>query len=224
MQQNAALHRVQPSQQGIALRDHINRIAKRLLGFVFRRVVRYVKIGDRYERQDISVPPSWFAAPSHGAFADYRAGHSDVPVQTLQDIETWLRGCEYVATRTRNPDWTQLCRQFETERVGNCLDHALWAWRKMLELGYQAELVFGRPDPHAKVQWRHAWIVLTYNERRMWFESVTKEPAKPMLLRLSYDDDTFWPEAGVDAENKCFGYTGMLRYMQVRVETPWASS
>ena len=66
-------------------------------------------------------------------------------VKSLQEICEWLVGCDYADDEAffNEPDFWQHPVMFEQTRKGDCEDHALWAWRKLVELGFEAELVRG---------------------------------------------------------------------------------
>ena len=58
----------------------------------------------------------------------------------------WLATCEYVSDveQFHEPDlWQQPC-DFERRQRGDCEDFALWAWRKLIEIGIEAEFYVGR--------------------------------------------------------------------------------
>lgn len=181
----------------------------------------FMKIGDRYERMTMSIPLQRLGAPHARAFVDYLAGPSHVAVESLDDIEAWLRECRYLAAPERSDDWTTLTTRFETTRIGNCLDHALWAWRKMREVGYVPELVVGVADPNDRPHDRHAWVSIHDGDKRWIVEAITKLPGHPMIKPSALDRDIYWPEIGVDSEGTPFGYTGMIRYFRHRANLPW---
>jgi hypothetical protein len=68
----------------------------------------------------------------------------------------WLHSCEYVSD-TRAAGTTEhwmTPREFELVQRGDCEDHALWAWRKCVDLLIPARFAWGlyRDSPHAWVQ------------------------------------------------------------------------
>lgn len=160
-------------------------------------------------------------APEQRAFADYLAGPSTVAVASLADIEMFLRSCTYVLSPTRDPDWTMLASHFEMQRCGNCLDHSLWAWRKLRELGQPAELVVGVVDPNQEPLMRHAWVVFQQDEQRVRLETIVKAAELPMVQHVRPQADAYWPEIGVSRDGLPFGYTGMMRFSDVPAGPPW---
>ena len=89
------------------------------------------------------VPASVFGPGSRQPFADYFAGESCVHVRSIDDIVAFLQTCEYVSDIElfHKPDFWQHPRDFEKLRRGDCADFALWAWRKLAELGIAHEVI-----------------------------------------------------------------------------------
>lgn len=59
-----------------------------------------------------------------------------------------------------SPDFWQHPADFEVTRRGDCEDHALWAWRKLAELGIAAEFVVGCKLVGEGAWEGHAWVHL----------------------------------------------------------------
>ena len=99
-----------------------------------------------WERLPIRVPASAFGPGSQRPFAQYFEGASGVRVQSIDDIVAWLQTCEYVTDSElfQARDFWQHPGAFEGRRRGDCEDFALWAWRKLAEIGIDAEFCVGR--------------------------------------------------------------------------------
>lgn len=188
---------------------------------IVSRLLPRLSIGDPYATMAMPIPRERFGSPYTGAFVDYLAGPSTVAVHSLDDIEAFLRGCVYEFDPTRAEDWTTLAATFERNRSGNCLDHALWAWRKLQELGHAPELVVGVANPNQTPFMRHAWVVIARNERRVVLETITKDPERSMLQGIRPNVEYYWPEVGVDHAGRPFGYNGMIRFFKVQAGLPW---
>ncbi len=119
--------------------------------------------------------------------------------------------------------WAALPTEFEVRRTGNCLDHALWAWRKLGELGYEAELVVGRRLPWDPGDARHAWVLFEENGRRQLLETVEKRPDAFMVQAAAAAGDEYWPEFGVSVSGTRFAYGGYLEIMRAKLDAVWAS-
>ena len=181
-------------------------------------------IGDAYDRMSTPVAHARHGAPQPGAFVDYLAGPSNIVVTSLSEIETFLRGCTYVTSPTRDANWTTLASHFEVERSGNCLDHSLWAWRKLRELGQPAELVVGVVDTNQVPLMRHAWVVFQQQQQRVRIETIVKEAELPMVQQIRPQADEYWPEIGVSRDGEPFVYAGMVRFHDVETTFPWEAS
>jgi hypothetical protein len=99
----------------------------------------------------------------------------------------WLLGCEY----HNDPDYSSDRKpwpspsDFEGCRRGDCKGHALWAWRKLNELGIVAELVCGQPrwdkeefQPFSTTDvffQGHAWVQFNRNGVEYLFDPSLKD-------------------------------------------------
>ena len=197
-----------------------------------RPFLRNLTSEDPWERVDIKVPLRSYGLGSVHDFSWYFEGESSVPVTTLDDIQEWLLACEY----TRDPDlfneadFWQHPRTFEQIRRGDCEDHALWAWRKLIELGYDADLVAGRSLPWVpgRNERGHAWVVFRHEGKTYLFETATKTRTS-MVRPLAAVAAEYRPEFGVDRTRSRFAYNGVLITMRerefgTREKTPNAGS
>jgi hypothetical protein len=157
---------------------------------------------------------------NHHDFSWYFEGESAVKVETLDDVLEWLLGCGYV----RDPelfheqDFWQHPRTFERLRQGDCEDHAMWAWRKLIELGYDADLVSGRLtglDATSAGSGGHVWVLFRRNGETFILEATAK--AKEQMLRtLVQARAEYIPSVGVDRTRKRFAYNGLLLTLKDR--------
>lgn len=182
------------------------------LGSIARWLTRRSRDADPWERLPYSVPAQTFGRGSVHPFPWYFEGESAVDVHSVDDVCTWLQGCDYV----RDPDlfnesdFWQHPRTFERLRVGDCEDHALWAWRKLVELGFQAELVSGTWQPPAGPQGGHVWVRFRQEGRDYILESVNR--TRELMVRpLEEVRAEYVPHAGVDHEFRQYAYSGYLR-------------
>ena len=94
----------------------------------------------------MEVPATAFGPGSRQRFSHDFEGESAVHVQSIDDIAAWLSRREYVSDveQFHEPDlWQQPC-EFERRQRGDCEDFALWTWRKLIEIGVEAEFFVGR--------------------------------------------------------------------------------
>jgi len=132
-------------------------------------------------------------------------------VSDVSAICDWLAGCQYVhdSELFREPDYWQHPLTFEQLRKGDCEDHALWAWRKLLELGLAADFYVG--------QWRHdgggsgfhAWVVFEKDGQTFLLEPVIKDPKKVVRL-LDEVRANYVPHYSVDASFRMCARAGLL--------------
>ena len=170
--------------------------------------------GSPWERVPIDVPPTAFGPGSRWQFSHYFEGESRVAVASIDDIVAWLGTCEYAsdAEQFHQPDlWQEPCA-FEQRRRGDCEDFALWAWRKLVEIGVDAELFVGRvvcgPEPATERQ--HAWVVYRDGGEVCLFEPAARD--RPRMIRpWSAVKDDYVPHFAVDSRFVTSAFAGCLR-------------
>ena len=111
-----------------------------------RLATRLVGRESAWKRVPMRVPASVFGPGSRQPFAEYFEGESCVHVRSIDDIVAFLQTCEYVTDIElfHKLDFWQHPAAFEKLRRGDCEDFALWAWRKLAELGIDADFCVGR--------------------------------------------------------------------------------
>src|SRR5436190_21039343 len=150
----------------------------RLLSPYVRLAAHLVTTESAWERVPMAVPASAFGPSSHQPFAAYFEGTSCVSVACVDDIVGWLQSCEYVSDldQFQQRDLWQHPTTFETLRRGDCEDFALWAWRKLAEVGIDAEFCVGRVlvDDRPELDRQHAWVVYRLNGTEYLFEPAAR--------------------------------------------------
>ena len=190
-----------------------------VLGPLRRHLIRHVPIGDPWEQVTSRfVTPRIFGPGSFRMFRWYFEGHTTVQVENVDDVCRWLSECEYWSDDElfNETDFWQHPRTFENLRKGDCEDHALWAWRKLVELGHEAELFVGqwlRSD--GKEHDCHAWVVFQQSGERFVLEAVTKDGVA-MIRRLGDVRMEYSPHFSVDATFAMRSYAGYLLYLKER--------
>ena len=169
--------------------------------------------GDPWTRLDVAPRLALYGAGARHDVGWYFEGESVVPVATLDELRSWLAGCEYAtdADLFQEPDFWQHPRTFERLRRGDCEDFALWAWRKLVELGYDADLVVGRCLHDEGREGRHAWIVFRHSGGEFLFEPVSGSAAHA-VRPLEEVKERYVPEFGVGADRRRFAFAGYRRY------------
>jgi hypothetical protein len=180
-----------------------------------RWLIRIVGVGDPWERFPRRIPVRFFGAGSKRDFRWYFEGQSDVNARNLNEICEWLLECEYVSDPElfHEPDFWQHPRTFERLRKGDCEDHALWAWRKLVEAGVEAELVTGNWSQAPGERGGHVWVRFREADTDFVLETVANSRDQ-MVRPLQEVKDEYEPHAGVDHDLKSFAYFGYLRELQ----------
>ena len=182
-----------------------------LFGPLLRPLLRRMPVPDPWERLDAKAPIQAFGLGARHDFGWYFEGASAVTVTSLEDVQAWLAGCEYASDPHlfQEADFWQHPRTFEQLRKGDCEDFALWAWRKLVELGHDADLVVGRRVPPSRPGARHAWVVLRRDGAVYVYEPV-RGAHETAIQPLDAVRDRYVPEFGVGPDRKRFAFRGCL--------------
>jgi len=80
-----------------------------------------------------------------------------VHCRSLEEVREFLMGCEYVSDKELfdKEEYWQPPEDFENRKKGDCEDFAFWTWRQLMDLGYDARVVFGQ---HGRYGSGHAWV------------------------------------------------------------------
>jgi Bacterial transglutaminase-like cysteine proteinase BTLCP len=166
-----------------------------------------------WERLSMDVPAIAFGPGSRCQFGHYFEGQSSVPVASIDDIVGWLNTCEYASDTDQFNDrdvWQEPCA-FEQRRRGDCEDFALWAWRKLGELGIDAEFFVGRvicgEDPTTSRQ--HAWVVYRVRHRAFLFEPAARDRQR-MIRPLEEARDRYVPHFSVNTRLVTSAFVGCV--------------
>jgi hypothetical protein len=176
------------------------RLAGRLVG----RESPWARVGMR-------VPAGAFGPGSERPFTAYFDGDSCVGVASIGDIVAWLQTCEYVSDVElfQKRDFWQHPRDFEISRRGDCEDFALWAWRKLGELGIDADFCVGRvvsrDRPDADHQ--HAWVVYRIDGTAFLFEPAARTPSH-MIRPLAGAMEDYVPHFAVNHRFETDAFVG----------------
>lgn len=164
------------------------------------------------------VRPQIFGPGSLRQFPWYFEGDSTVAVRSVDDVCHWLTECEYVSDPLlfNESDFWQHPRTFEHLRKGDCEDHALWAWRKLVELGHRADMFVGQWLGSASHgQGRHAWVVFEKGGELFLLEPVAKD-GTPAVRLLREVRDEYVPHFSVDSTFRMRSHAGYLLCLRDR--------
>lgn len=121
---------------------------------------------------------------------------SRVRVNVPKDISTYLRKCKYVSDKELfdKQDHWQTPDEFESNMKGDCEDHALWAWRKFVELGENARFMYGMDSFCG-----HAWVTIYKHKVPYIFEATAKPRFwRPIKLIIANNTEDFKPSVSID--------------------------
>ncbi len=80
-----------------------------------------------------------------------------IQCSTMGDVRNFLSSCRYVSDQELfdKIDYWQPPEEFEKRKKGDCEDFALWTWRQLLSMGYDARFVGGSAGRYGA---GHAWV------------------------------------------------------------------
>jgi hypothetical protein len=188
-------------------------------GWSFRQVLsQVIRFGaslagreSPWERVTMRVPASVFGPGSRQSFDKYFEGESCVRVGSIDDIAAWLQTCEYVSDLElfREPDVWQHPAIFEQRRRGDCEDFALWAWRKLSELGIESDFCVGRVicADRPEIDRQHAWVVYRVDGTDFLFEPAARIQSG-MIRPLAEAMDEYVPHFAVNQRFETYAFVG----------------
>ena len=190
----------------------LRRTASALRRPVLRLLDRTVSLDDPWRRFPCNVPLGRYGAGARRDFPWYFEGQSAVEADSVEAVQAWLLGCAYVRDGELfgEADVWQHPRAFERLRRGDCEDFALWTWRRLVELGYEAELVAGYGGPDAPAPGCHAWVLYKDAGTLHLFDAVVRD-RQQMARPLADVCHHYVPEVAVDARFRRYVYGGYLQ-------------
>ena len=161
------------------------------------------------------ISPGRLGPGSKRPFSWYFEGTSTVKVGNIADVLQWLAGCTYARDIDlfHEPDYWQHPTTFEHLRRGDCEDHALWAWRKLIELGVKADFFVGQLKPESDRSGHHAWVVYERESVRYLLEPVAKS-GSPQVRPLEEARSEYRPHYSVDPSYRVQARAGLLLYLR----------
>ena len=106
---------------------------------------------------------------------------------TIFEVRRFLIGCEYVSDKELfgKDDYWQPPEEFEKRKKGDCEDFALWTWRQLLSMGYDARFIGGSCGRSGE---GHAWVEYFQDGKCFLLEPLYRRVGNsiPRLSTLSY--------------------------------------
>jgi hypothetical protein len=158
------------------------------------------------------VPPAAFGPGSVCEFRAYFDGRSSIAVASIDDILEWLQTCDYVsdADQFHERDRWLHPATFEQAHRGDCEDFALWAWRKLVEIGIEAEFFVGRVAcGEAAAARQHAWVVYRVDNVDYLFEPAARGRHR-MIRPLNLVASDYVPHFAVDHLLRTWAFLGCV--------------
>ena len=181
-----------------------------MLPAYWRVARRWFATRDAWAYVEHPVPFHYFGEGSLHEFTWYLQGPSSVAVSSVEDIQRWLLGCTYRRDELLfgTADLWLHPEHFELLRKGDCEDHAIWAWRKLKDLGIPARLFTGRVlVPQTGRFVFHAWIVFEH-DAQCWLFETTAFSIRRMLRPLDDVRAFYIPHFSVDHDLAVRMYCG----------------
>jgi Bacterial transglutaminase-like cysteine proteinase BTLCP len=119
-------------------------------------------------------------------FGRYVSQPLSVKCSTMADVRRFLAGCKYVSDQEQfgQSDYWQPPEEFEKSKKGDCEDYALWTWRQLLSMGYDARFVAGRSGRFGS---GHAWVEYFQDGKCFLVEPLANRVATfPRLSTIKY--------------------------------------
>jgi hypothetical protein len=196
----------------------IRRVLGRLLTPPTEWIISLMPVDDPWKRISVRPRPMNFGPGSRRDFRWYFEGDSEVKADSIDAICDWLRTCEYADDMTvfNDRDFWQHPRTFEHLRRGDCEDHALWAWRKLVELGVPAEFVAGRWDATQPDSGLHAWVMFRDDAGEEYILETVTKGSDVMLRPASQVRAEYVPHFAVDHDFRTVAFAGYILEIQRR--------
>jgi len=125
-----------------------------------------------------------------------------VKCTTIHEVRKFLAGCRYVSDKELfgKRDYWQPPEEFEKRKKGDCEDFALWAWRQLSSMGYDARFVGGRCGRYGE---GHAWVEFFQDGKCFLLEPLDRRLGKtlPRLSTARYE-----PKLSVSWDGKTLRY------------------
>jgi hypothetical protein len=186
---------------------------RRLTAAAVRVISRVFGRTSPWDRVKLRVPVSAFGLGSRRQFAHYFEGESRVRAESIDGIVEWLLQCEYASDPDlfNERDFWQHPTTFEDLRRGDCEDFALWAWRKLGEIGIAAEFYVGRViwSDEAGVDRQHAWVVCDIEGTPFLFEPAART-REHMMRPLADVMDQYVPHFAVNHRFRTSAFCGCV--------------
>jgi hypothetical protein len=162
----------------------------------------------------MDLAPAWFG--SIYDFWHYLDGDSEVRPRSREEVWAWLVECEKKPDLALfgERDYWQHPVTFEQLRMGDCEDHALWAWRKLGELGISARFFIGQWQWNGEMgaeSHKHAWVTFQDEDGEYLVESMAGSVGD-MVQPLERAKPEYTPHMSIGHFKDTRIYGGFVQY------------
>jgi hypothetical protein len=194
-------------------------IRQRLLGSAQQSWYRLLLASTRrnsWDRFAFDVPLRAYGAGSLHPFSWYFSGQLATPARSVDDLSDWLRGCSYRrdAEQFKSADHWQHPTHFERRREGDCEDFSLWTWRKLVEMGCEAEFVAGWIRVGVTTV-GHTWVQYREAGQTLVFDPVVRDP-DAVVRPVAAVAPSYIPQVSVDQTFQGYVYGGYMTALHAR--------
>jgi hypothetical protein len=166
---------------------------------------------DPWRRLNLEPPLRAYGPGAVVEFHEYLRRESRISVDTPEQAAEWLLTCRYASDQELLDEadaWLHPST-LELVRCGDCEDFALWGWRKLVELGMDADFVVGMRTDHERRPVRHAWVTYRHDGAEWMFEAVERSLAR-MFQPLDEVRELYVPQVGVARDASRHAYAGLF--------------
>jgi hypothetical protein len=170
---------------------------------------------DPWHRVEIPVDFRLLARGAPASFLAFFERECPLRLPNLEAVCDWLHACRFDSDRSQfgvSEHW-QHPADFEARRCGDCEDHALWAWRKLVGLGLDAEFVMGRCNPAPETRWcNHAWLHVHIGPKLVILET-TATRRQAMIVPWDQARHSHLPTASIDHEFRTYAFANYFHVL-----------
>ncbi len=160
---------------------------------------------EKYERTEVFLddPHRLFGTDSNAPFSDYFYGKLTQATADLDKLTSWLTSCTWKSQDPNRHEWLHP-PEFEKQRKGDDKDHALWAWRALVERGFEAQLVSGRQFTDRYGWQDYTWVSFYDGSRQLYFLEASLKDSDSLIVPERIARERLVPHVDIDRRQKTF--------------------